>query len=182
MIDEGDIIPNATKDILSKVASKLIKVQFSDILKLSAPAFVHCPRTYLECAAMDLLHCSRFMTRAALTSDPITRLKLVTCMYVGGHHLSPSYCQMRAPLNPILGETLQRELPDGTCFFAEQTSHHPPVTNFHLEGPDQCYRFSGFFEYKAWLAGLNSIGGSRLGKQVFSFRDGGLISIKDPMM
>jgi hypothetical protein len=49
-----------------------------------------------------------------------------------------------------------------------------------LEGPDNLYRFSGFFEYKAWLAGLSSIGGSRIGKQIISFKDGGLISIKDP--
>jgi len=44
------------------------------------------------------------------------------------------------------------------------------------------YRFSGFFEYKAWLTGVNSIGGSRIGKQIFSFNDGGLLSIKDPTM
>jgi hypothetical protein len=42
------------------------------------------------------------------------------------------------------------------------------------------YRFSGYFEYKAWLSGVNSIGGSRIGKQIISFKDGGLISIKDP--
>lgn len=42
------------------------------------------------------------------------------------------------------------------------------------------YRFSGYFEYKAWLSGMNSIGGSRIGKQIISFKDGGLISIKDP--
>jgi hypothetical protein len=42
------------------------------------------------------------------------------------------------------------------------------------------YRFSGYFEYKAWLSGLSSIGGSRIGKQIISFNDGGLISIKDP--
>lgn len=44
------------------------------------------------------------------------------------------------------------------------------------------YRFSGYFEYKAWLSGLSSIAGSRIGKQIISFRDGGLISIKDPNM
>ncbi len=86
---------------------------------------------------------------------------------------------MRAPLNPVLGETLQRELP-GARFYAEQTSHHPPITNFYLEGEN--YRFSGWFEYKAWLAGLNCIGGARVGKQVMSFKDGGLISIKDPQV
>jgi hypothetical protein len=55
--DENGIILQATKEILAKVAQKLIKVQFSDILKFSAPAFVHCPATYLECAANDLRFC-----------------------------------------------------------------------------------------------------------------------------
>jgi hypothetical protein len=178
LVDEGGVIPAATKDILSKVASKLIKVQLNDILKLSAPAFVHCPRTYLECAAMDLSFSPDYLRKAALEKDPIARLKLITCMYVGGQHISPQYCQMRAPLNPVLGETLQREMADGTRFFAEQTSHHPPITNFYLDGPG--YRFSGYFEYKAWLAGFNAIGGARVGKQIMNFDDGGLISIIDP--
>lgn len=89
--DDGSIIPQATKDILSKIANKIIKIQFSDILKLSAPAFVHCPKTYLDCAALDLTFSSRYLTQAAETSDPIMRLKLITCMYVGGHYLSPEY-------------------------------------------------------------------------------------------
>jgi Oxysterol-binding protein len=73
-------------------------------------------------------------------------------------------------------------MPDGSRFYGEQTSHHPPITNFLLEGPNNLYRFSGFFEYKAWLSGINSLGGSRVGKQIFSFNDGGLLSIKDPTM
>ena len=99
-------------------------------------------------------------------------------MYLGGQHVSPEYCQMRAPLNPILGETLQRVCPDGARIYLEQTSHHPPITHFSLESAD--YRFSGYFEYKAWLAGLNTIGGTRVGKLVLSFNDGGVFSFKDP--
>ena len=30
------------------------------------------------------------------------------------------------------------------------------------------------------MAGVTTIGGSRVGKQIISFKDGGLISIKDP--
>jgi hypothetical protein len=52
--------------------------------------------------------------------------------------------------------------------------------NFYLEGPGGSYRFSGYAEYKAWINGLNSICGTRVGKQVMNFSDGGLISIKDP--
>ena len=105
--------------MLGKVANKLIKVQFSDILKMSAPAFIHSPNSYLECAAMDMRNAATYLNRAAETRDPIERLKLITAMYIGGQHISPEYCQMRAPLNPILGESLQRELPDGTRIYME---------------------------------------------------------------
>lgn len=54
------------------------------------------------------------------------------------------------------------------------------MSNFLFEGPENLFRFSGHFEYKAWIAGLTTIGGARVGKQVISFKDGGLISIKDP--
>ena len=43
------------------------------------------------------------------------------------------------PFNPILGETLQAELPDGSEIYCEHTSHHPPVSNFHLLAPDSKY-------------------------------------------
>lgn len=49
-----------------------------------------------------------------------------------------------------------------------------------MEGPDQLYRFSGYFEYKVWLYGVTTISGSRIGKQIISFKDGVLISIMDP--
>lgn len=176
--DEGNIINTAVKDILGKVANKIMKVEFTDILKMSSPAYIHCPNTYLDCAAMDFKGYSQYLNLASKTQDPIERIKLITAMFMGGQHISPEYCQMRAPLNPILGETLQRVCPDGARIYLEQTSHHPPITHFSLESAN--YRFSGYFEYKAWLAGLNTIGGTRVGKLVLSFNDGGLFSFKDP--
>ena len=71
-------------------------------------------------------------------------------------------------------------LPTGEKYYAEQTSHHPPITNFYLEGPEESYRFNGFFEYKVWPTGLSSLAGSRIGKQIINFKDGGFISITDP--
>ena len=70
--------------MVAKVANKLIKVQFADILKISTPAYIHSPNSYLECAAMDMRNSSIYLTRAAETTDPIERLKLITAMYVGG--------------------------------------------------------------------------------------------------
>ena len=82
--DEGNVINHAVKDILGKVANKLMKVEFSDILKMSSPAYIHCPNTYLDCAAMDVKNYSSYLNIAAQTKDPIERLKLITAMYVGG--------------------------------------------------------------------------------------------------
>ena len=91
---------------MSKVAKKLIKADVSDLLRTPAPAYVHYPRSYLEGAFYDLSYSGRFLTEAAKTEDPIERLKLILCMYVGGHHINVEAIQLRAPINPILGETV----------------------------------------------------------------------------
>ena len=67
-------------------------------------------------------------------------------------------------------------------FYGEQSSHHPPVTKFLLEGPDQCYQFSGSYESRIKLSGLDSLSGTRVGLIKFSFPDGTFITVKDPTM
>lgn len=104
--DEGNLVPKAFKEFMSKLAKKVIKADLSDILKTPAPAYVHHHRSYLEGAAYDMSYSSQYLTKAAKSSDPIERLKLITTMYVAGHHINPVEIQLRAPLNPILGETI----------------------------------------------------------------------------
>ena len=67
-------------------------------------------------------------------------------------------------------------------FYGEQSSHHPPVSKFLLEGPDQCYTFQGSYESKIKLSGPSSITGTRIGQIKFSFPDGTNITVKDPTM
>ena len=50
----------------------------------------------------------------------------------GLHH---SFEKWKKPFNPILGETWQASLSDGSQMYMEQISHHPPVSAFHIEGP-----------------------------------------------
>lgn len=45
------------------------------------------------------------------------------------------YQSWRKPFNPILGETFQAVLSDGSKVFLEQISHHPPISAFQLDGP-----------------------------------------------
>ena len=72
--------------------------------------------------------------------------------------------------------------PNGEKFYGEQISHHPPITAFLLEGPNKCYTFQGSYESKMSLSGIDSVKGTRIGNIVFSFPDGGRISVKDPSM
>ena len=102
--------------------------------------------------------------------------------YVGGQHRSVALVGARIPFNPILGETLQLQGPSGEMFYGEQISHHPPITAFQLEGPGKCYTFSGSYESKMSLSGIDSVKGTRVGNIVFSFPDGGRISVQDPQM
>eukprot|EP00919_Chromeraceae_sp_WS-2016_P025953 GHVR01061351.1.p1 GENE.GHVR01061351.1~~GHVR01061351.1.p1 ORF type:complete len:102 (+),score=1.99 GHVR01061351.1:313-618(+) len=75
------------------------------------------------------------------------------------------------PLNPILGETLQARLIDGTKIFSEQISHHPPISYFLVYGPNENYQFSGCYNFDI-SPGLNSITLKNLGKRKITFKDG----------
>jgi hypothetical protein len=76
--------------------------------------------------------------------------------------------QFFKPLNPILGETLQGEFWDGSQVYAEQISHHPPVSYFLLYGPDNNYTCSGYYNIEA-KAGLNSLTIINKGKRKITF-------------
>jgi hypothetical protein len=54
-----------------------------------------------------------------------------------------SFERWKKPFNPILGETWQAALSDGSTIAMEQISHHPPVSAFQIEGPGSLYRFVG---------------------------------------
>jgi len=179
--DEDGLGVKALKETLSSFGKKVAKGQIHDLMCIPGPSCCHAPYSYLQALITDMSYAPRFLTPAAKSSDYIERLKLIATMYLAGQHIQPVINQARGLLNPILGETVQRYLPDGTEAYAEQTSHHPPISNFHFIGPEGLWEFNGYTEYKGWLAGLNSVRGSRVGKAVFKFHDGGLISVKEPV-
>ena len=58
---------------------------------------------------------------------------LLLCRFVAG--LQHVYQSWRKPFNPILGETFESVLSDGSRVYVEQISHHPPISAFQLDGP-----------------------------------------------
>ena len=103
--DEGNLAPKAFKAAVARISKKIVKGQFASLFRSPSPAYIHYPKSFLQTAAYDLSYCSTFMAKAALESDPVERLKLVIATYIGGQHINPSLIGLRAPLNPVLGET-----------------------------------------------------------------------------
>ncbi len=75
------------------------------------------------------------------------------------------------PFNPILGETLQGSFSDGTKLYAEHISHHPPITNFHIQPEDEKYDFFGSYEFFATM-GANYLRAGQKGANQIKFADG----------
>jgi len=82
-------------------------------------------------------------------------LKLCTAFVLAGLHNPIAITKSKAPLNPILGETLKATKDDGTVIYLEQTVHHPPISNWECFGPG--YYFSGHGTVKAGILGPNSM-------------------------
>lgn len=60
---------------------------------------------------------------------------------------------------------------DGTQVFCEHTSHHPPVTNFLLEGPEESFKYFGFYEFTGNMS-ANSLKSGLRGPNNVVFPDG----------
>jgi len=147
------------------------------LTRISIPIYIADPRSYLEMVADGWCFAPIYLKQAAVESDPIERMKMVVTFAIAG--LSNTCCAKK-PLNPLLGETFEAVLEDGTEIFCEQVSHHPPVTNWEVQGPGGMYHFYGSGELTAAFRG-NSIRGHQEGSHVIDFKlDGGQITYKLP--
>ena len=83
------------------------------------------------------------------------------------------------PFNPLLGETNQGKFSDGSRFYCEHTSHHPPVTHYLLEGPNGSYRCFGYYEFIGKM-GKNSLTSGLRGPCTVEFPDNTRIRFNAP--
>ena len=63
---------------------------------------------------------------------------------------------------------------DGTRYYCEHTCHHPPITHFLVEGPDNLYRMHGYYEFIGSM-GKNTLTSGLRGPTTIEFQDGGVI-------
>lgn len=105
------------------------------------------------------------VNKAALSRDPLERFRLTVVAVLSSFYYTNQFLK---PLNPILGETLYAEYPEGTKVYAEQISHHPPISYFLVYGPQDSYVYSGYYDIDV-KAGLNSMNIINNGKRLITY-------------
>lgn len=107
------------------------------IINMSLPIEIFGIDSNLERIARGYIYAPLLLEKAAALDDPIERMKYVFCFALG---FSTSYIKMEKPFNPVLGETYQGVI-DGCPVYAEQISHHPPISSMLFIGRN--YRVHG---------------------------------------
>eukprot|EP01095_Lingulamoeba_sp_RSL-Kostka_P001905 TRINITY_DN126_c0_g2_i1.p1 TRINITY_DN126_c0_g2~~TRINITY_DN126_c0_g2_i1.p1 ORF type:complete len:358 (-),score=174.12 TRINITY_DN126_c0_g2_i1:256-1329(-) len=160
-------------DLIKQLGKAITEGQ--PLTKIAIPVQVAEPRTYLERICDGWCYPS-FLQKAAECEDPVERLKNVVAFAISGLSNTTS---PKKPFNPIVGETYQATFDDGTQIFCEQSTHHPPITNWEVVGPENCYKLYGYGELMASIRG-NSVKGKQAGPHFVEFNDGGLVEYHLP--
>lgn len=116
-----------------------------DLSKVVLPTFILEPRSFLD-KLTDYHYHADILSGAVTTEDPFTRIKMVTKWYLSGFYKKPK--GLKKPYNPIIGETFRcywhhPKTNSRTFYIAEQISHHPPVSAFHITNRQDGFSVSG---------------------------------------
>ena len=85
--DPDNLIPEASKEMMKKVGAKLLKMKFFDLMKISGPAKIAYPATYLDCFLNDYTYFPRYMAKVIKVEDPVERIKNITTCILAGLHV-----------------------------------------------------------------------------------------------
>ena len=116
-----------------------------DLSKVVLPTFILEPRSFLD-KLTDYYYHADILSEAVTTEDPFTRIKLVVKWYLSGFYKKPK--GLKKPYNPIIGETFRcywhhPKTNSRTFYIAEQISHHPPVSAFHITNRHDGFTING---------------------------------------
>ncbi|KAM5224814.1 oxysterol-binding protein-related protein 5 isoform 3-T4 [Hipposideros larvatus] len=141
-----------------------------DLSRVALPTFVLEPRSFLN-KLSDYYYHADLLSRAALEEDAYRRMKLVLRWYLSGFYKKPK--GIKKPYNPVLGETFRcrwfhPQTHSHTFYLAEQVSHHPPVSAFHVSNRKDGFCISGSITAKSRFYG-NSLSALLDGKATLTF-------------
>ncbi|CAH8866321.1 unnamed protein product [Trichobilharzia szidati] len=137
--------------------SKMVKNDFSvwafvkqcigkELSKITMPIVLNEPLSFLQRIA-EYMEYSELLDEAVKESDPVKRMEYVCAFAVSS--MSSNANRIGKPFNPLLGETYELHY-NNFVFVAEQVSHHPPITAFHVESENYHLRATVQFKIRFW--------------------------------
>ncbi|XP_067931574.1 oxysterol-binding protein-related protein 11-like isoform X2 [Watersipora subatra] len=142
-----------------------------DLTRVVLPTFILERRSLLEMFADCMAHPDIFI-KVSDMSTPESRMLQVVEWYLTSFHHSRKGSLAKKPYNPIIGESfhcswdIEVEEPSSGPFkliyTAEQVSHHPPVSAFHVTCPQKAISLTGSLWTKSKFMGM-SIGVTLVG-------------------
>ena len=99
-------------------------------MHISLPVDIFNTDSYIQRTCVGLGLAPTFLEKAAVTSDPVERFKYCLAF---GYTFTVLCFDVEKPFNPILGETYQGYI-RGCPVYAEQISHHPPISSYLMMG------------------------------------------------
>ncbi|XP_006893280.1 PREDICTED: oxysterol-binding protein-related protein 5 isoform X2 [Elephantulus edwardii] len=141
-----------------------------DLSRVVLPTFVLEPRSFLSKLSDHYYHAD-LLSRAALEETAYSRFKHVLRWYLSGFYKKPK--GIKKPYNPVLGETFRcrwfhPQTDSHTFYIAEQVSHHPPVSAFHISNRKDGFCISGSITAKSKFYG-NSLSALLEGQATLTF-------------
>ncbi|ORZ39657.1 hypothetical protein BCR44DRAFT_55878 [Catenaria anguillulae PL171] len=149
---QKEVLDDEPRSILMGIVSQLSKG--TDLHRVTLPTFVLEPRSMLERITDFMCHPDLIM-QTHKKDDPVQRFVDVVRYFVSGWHIRPK--GVKKPYNPVLGEFFRCSYTyeDGTAAFyvAEQTSHHPPISNYFFCSPENHLVIEGEVKPKSRFLG-----------------------------
>eukprot|EP01113_Clastostelium_recurvatum_P045753 TRINITY_DN790_c0_g1_i1.p1 TRINITY_DN790_c0_g1~~TRINITY_DN790_c0_g1_i1.p1 ORF type:complete len:317 (+),score=78.93 TRINITY_DN790_c0_g1_i1:71-952(+) len=148
-----------------------------ELVNTTLPIHLFESRSFLERLTDIWAYAPRYLPQAAaIKGNPAERMKYVIAFAISGLHLLTT---AKKPFNPILGETYQARFSDETEVFVEQTTHHPPASNWEVVPKDGSYKFHGHCTWGASTR-ANTLKGTQKGPCHVDFADGSRITYSLP--
>eukprot|EP01080_Neovahlkampfia_damariscottae_P004261 gene4261-7597_t len=167
--EEGDveIVDEETKSIMFSLMKQL--KWGMDLTKIMIPCEFLEPRSLLE-KLTDLMSHSDIIMRAPDLNSDVERMIEVVRWYLSGWHVKPR--GVKKPFNPVLGEVFRARynFKDDSVmtYFAEQMSHHPPISAVYGENKEKGVIMEGWYHPQSRFYG-NSVGSLAAGQLDVSF-------------
>ncbi|XP_010071474.1 PREDICTED: oxysterol-binding protein-related protein 3 isoform X4 [Pterocles gutturalis] len=120
-----------------------------DLSKVAMPVELNEPLNTLQRLCEELEY-SELLDKAAHTPNSFERMVYIAAFAVSAY-ASSYYRAGSKPFNPVLGETYECIREDkGFQFFAEQVSHHPPISACHAESVNFAFWQDVRWKNKFW--------------------------------